>query len=169
VVRPTIEFAPLKSEGEQLTGSATPMMPEDASWNQWPTGARLFNNRAAWVFDVHLEGGHDLRWLPDGTKLELNEPGAGLKPSPVPDDVIRPLLVAALEEERSFIEGDLVQRTRAAGPFRQAYLPLGERHGSLRGLVAFPTGGDWEHVTGLRLTLSVAVDGRATTLEWVFE
>ncbi|MFT7518816.1 MAG: hypothetical protein ACI9MC_000948 [Kiritimatiellia bacterium] len=169
VVRPTIEFTALRSDTPGLEAFATPVMPEDARWNRWPDGSRLFNNRAAWLFEVHIEGDHRLRWMPAGTKLELNEPGDGLSPSRLPDDLIRPLLVAALEEERSFVDGDLVQRTRAAGPFRSAYMPLSEQHGTLRGLVAFPTGGAWKHVTGLRLSVTLAVDDRPTSISWTFD
>jgi hypothetical protein len=162
--------APLLAHGGGVDATARPLRPQQAEWNRWPDGtARLFNDRAGWLLEVEVTGPHSLRWLPIGTGLELNEPGSPIAPAHTPDELLQPLLLGALEQERNFIDGDLIERTRAAGPFRAAYLPLAGQDQVLEGVIAFPIAGGSPQVRAMRLTLAIAVDDRPQTLVFTWE
>ena len=165
-----VQTRPVLSRIADVEARARPLRPQQAEWNRWPDGtARLFNDRAGWLVELRLAGPHQLRWLPAGTGLELNEPGAPIRPARTPDVLLQPLLMGALEQERNFLQGDLMERTRAAGPFRAAYLPLSAQDQVLEGVIAFPTPGGPPQVRSMRLTVAVAVDDRPESLVFVWE
>lgn len=165
-----MEQRALLAKAGDIEIQARPLRPQDAEWNRWPDGtARLFNNSAGWLVELRIDGPHGLRWLPVGTRLEINEPGAPIKPAHTPDELLQPLLIGALEQERNFLEGDLLDRTRAAGPFRAAYLPLSEHEQRLEGVIAFPTPGGPPQARAMRLTVAVAVDDRPQELVFIWE
>ena len=153
-----------------LSATAEVVVPEDADWNQWPDGVRLFNNRAAVVFRVVLrhQGGDALSWRPDQTFVEVNRPGNPLPAASTAEDMLRPLISAALQQERWVLEGDLVARTRGAGAFRAAYLPA-QPATPLDGLVAFAVPPEWEPVPVGALRLRFAVEGLDEPLVFVFD
>jgi hypothetical protein len=84
------------------------------------------------------------------------------------------LLYHAFLEERWSEDGDLVARTRAAGPFRSAYLPPWVAGTELTGVIAFPLAtrdGPLPEiqVAALRLTLAITAADGPHELVWVFE
>ena len=161
---------PVHASVGDVRASARPLRPQQAEWNRWPDGsARLFNDNAGWLIEVQVTGPHRLRWLPVGTGLELNDPGDGLRPAHTPDELLQPLLIGALEQERNFLDGDLIERTRAAGPFRAAYLPLVDQEQVLEGVIAFPVPGAPPQARAMRLTLAVAVDDRPQQMVFVWD
>ena len=167
VAPPTIRFEEKSREAGPVTVTVRPLRPEDAVWNQWRDGTpRLFNNRMAQAFDVEIVGPAPLIWLPNATQLELNDESVVLFAAPTADIVLGELLYWALQQERWVLDGDLVARTRAAGPFRTAYMDLSSfEDGVLGGVIAFPTLYDdvsgqpasaaMMHVVALRLTVAV--------------
>lgn len=153
-----------------LTARATVMLPEDAAWDQWTGfGYRLFNNRAALLLQVRIEGTGRLTWIVEDTLVELNTPETALSPSRAPDELLVPLLQAALLQEQWHLEGDLVERTRAAGPFRSAYLPVSPQQDVLEGLIAFPLQDPSQQIAAMRLTVGVRTESGPVQVVWVFE
>ena len=170
VAPPTIDFEERLAEAGPVQGSALPIRAEEASWNTWSGDeSRLFNNRAAHLFRVEVRGPGPLRWVPGGTSLELNVEGDGLRPAPAADDVLGPLLIWAKAQAEWTADGDLVERTRAAGPFRSAYLPLSAEDSPLEGLIAFPIDEPDHHVVALRLTVEVEAAGVRHQLSWLYD
>ncbi|MBT3221019.1 MAG: hypothetical protein HN348_18190 [Proteobacteria bacterium] len=175
IAPPTIEFSEKTVQSGRVSGTAKPLRPEDAPWNQWSDEtSRLFNNRIGYFFEIRLDidGTEEIRWLPNQTWLEINEPGGALRPATKADELLGPLQNAALHEIGLVLEGDLVDRTRAAGPFRASYLPS-SGEGSLSGTVGFPhknpsTDAD-RHVVGVQLMVEVEVGDEAFDLVWVFD
>ncbi|MBW1877969.1 MAG: hypothetical protein JRI25_03475 [Deltaproteobacteria bacterium] len=161
IAPPNIPFERREQTDEQISVAVRPLRPEDADWNTWPgDAARLFNNRAALLFDVEVVGRGSLKWVPEATSLELNTEGDPMRPAHAPDEVLLPLLRAALVQEQWALKGDLVERTRAAGSFRAAYLSTEPARSPLRGVVAFPLRDPERHVIALRITVAVeAEDG----------
>lgn len=167
-----------------LSGTAELVLAEDASWNHWPgPGPRLFNNRTAHLFHLTVETPPEarVRWLPEASQLELNVTGNTLAPAPNQEPLLDELVFWAFQQERAVLEGDLVERTRAAGDFRRAYMPI-EGLGGLSGLVAFPLvttetnapfldGMDPSelHVVSMRLTLAIEVDDVRRDLVWLLD
>lgn len=158
-----------------VRATARVLRPEEAEWNRWPDGgARLFNDAAALLFVVRVEGTGPLRWVPAATRLELNDERTSILAASSGEPLLGDLLVNAYLEERFGLDGDLVDRARGAGPYRAAYLPLTSDGGVLEGLVAFPLIADGRsvadlHVVALRLTLGVVGDADgAHTLVFVF-
>ena len=100
--------------------------------------------------------------------VELDTPDNALHAASAPDTLLTPLLSAALEQERWVLDGDLVARTRAAGPFRASYLPTG-RSDHLEGVVAFPIGDNDVGVSQMRLTLRIEDEDGIHDLVWVYE
>lgn len=175
IAPPTIEFSKNEVHAGRVHGTALPIRPEDAPWNQWSGRTyRLFNNRIGYFFEVKIDidGTEEIRWLPHQTWLEVNEPGGAMRPATKADELLGPLQNAALHEIDLVLEGDLVDRTRAAGPFRAKYFPAtGE--GSLSGVIGFPhkdpsTEAD-RHVVGVQLMVEVEVGDEAFDLVWVFD
>ena len=170
VAPPTIDFEERAIEDNGLRAFARPLRPEDATWNQWPAaGLRLFNNRAVYLFVVSIEGEGPLQWLPESTHLSLNGGDPILPPSPSPEELLEPLLQAALLEERYVLTGDLVERARAAGPFRAAYLPLSAESGSLTGVIAFPLSDADRHVVRQELVVGVRRADVDVHLAWIYD
>ena len=138
VAPPTVDFEPHRVSDGPYSATLRLVLPEDARWNQWTAGSvRLFNNRAAYLFDVQVEGPGALQWLPDRTTLTLNTDERSVRAVALPDELLEPLMSAALWQERFGLPGDLVARTRAAGPFRSEYLSRGDGAGRLHGTLAF--------------------------------
>jgi hypothetical protein len=173
---PSIDPEVRSAEDGTVRAVAAPLRPEDAPWNQWATGgARLFNDRVALLFSVRIEGTGPIRWVPAATRLEVNDAATSIGASSSGELLLGELLVNAYLEERHGLDGELVDRTRAAGPFRAEYLPLASADGVLEGVLAFPLVWDGRaigdaHIVALRLTVGVVGerDG-AATLVWVFE
>jgi hypothetical protein len=152
---PTIAFESRTATDGTVEVTVTPIRAEDAPWNQWEgEGARLFNNRAAHLFEVSIAGRDDVRWIPEASGLELNVEGSPTPPHRHPDNLLVPLLEYARQQERWLLSGDLMARTRAAGPFRAAYMPIGVHSQTVRGVVAFPIVDPQQLVVGLRVTLA---------------
>ncbi|MBX2800036.1 MAG: hypothetical protein KTR31_20330 [Myxococcales bacterium] len=160
-----------------VTATARPLRPEDAPWNRWPTGGhRLFNNRAALLFEVSIRSDEPLVWLPAGTTLELNDEHTVVPAAETTEALLADLLSHAFLEEQWSIPGDLVDRARGAGPFRAAYLPLHAQDGAMEGIMAFPL---WAgpgrslaelHVVAVRLTVKVGMGSEEEAdLVWVFD
>jgi hypothetical protein len=167
---PTVTLEPRTLEEGAVTVTVNPLRPEDAAWNAWPgPTVRLFNNRAALMFEVTVDGGGRVAWLPDRTGLELNEVGNPLPPAHTPDELLVPVLRAALLQEGYGLEGDAVERTRAAGPFRTAYLPLGPVDSPMTGVIGFPLLEPDRHVVAFRLTLAVLAPDGTHTLSFLYE
>ena len=139
IAPPTIDFTSVQATIGDLTITATPASPEQATWNSWPgPESRLFNNRSGLMFVITTAGATPARWLPFQSTLAVNGAEVGSAPSATPDELLVPLLGAALEAERHVVDSDLVERTRAAGPFRSAYLSTAAELPPSTGVVVFP-------------------------------
>ena len=170
VAPPTVDFEWREATSGDVTTRIRPLRPEDAEWNQWPgDGYRLFNNRAALLFEVEIDGDPPLRWVPERSTLELNDAGTPLLAAATPDDLLVPLLRAALVQEQFGTDGDLVDRTRAAGPFRAAYLPLSASRPQVKGVIAFPLEAPEQHVIAFRVRLRVHGADGGHDLTWLYE
>jgi len=183
VAPPSIEGTPLLVVVNDISGSAVPIRAESADWNQWPgTSSRLFNNRAALLFELEITSGEAVRWVPERTRLELNHEGNLLRAAPTQEVLLEDLLFWAYHQERNVLDGDLALRARAAGPLREAYLPITPER-LLTGIVAFPlvTSPENEryyvdmdpsdfHIVSMRLTVAVRDPrGEIVELVWLFE
>ncbi len=170
VAPPVIEFERMTVTNQGVTMQILPIRAEEAAWNQWPDATlRLFNNRAAYLFEVRLSAEGPLQWVPERSGLELNKPGAPLRAAESPEELLQPLLAAALDQERYVIDGDLVERTRAAGPFRALYMPVGGQDTQVSGIVAFPLDDGEQHVVGLKVTIGVNGPNGATDLAVTYD
>lgn len=161
---PTVSMDAREATDGAVRVTVTPLRPEDAAWNTWPGPTlRLFNNRAALLFEVSVEASGPVRWIPERTGLELNVEGDPIAPAQTADELLVPVLRAALLQESYGLSGDHVERTRGAGPFRSGYLALGHAEPPLVGLIGFPLHDPEQHVVAMRLTLAVeAADGPHT-------
>ena len=79
------------------------------------------------------------------------------------------VLRAALLQEGFGLDGDHVERTRAAGPFRTAYMPLGSVAAPLHGVIAFPLLDPDKHVVALRVTVGVQGPDGAHAVAFLYE
>lgn len=151
------------------------VLPEEAAWNRWRDGsARLFNNRVALLFEVKVDGPGPLAWDAHATTLELNDEQTRLTAAPDAEVLLGGLLVHALLAAEWGIETELVDRTRAAGPFRVAYLEPRVERGPLEGVVGFQLWDGTEllgdmHVAAMRLRLAVESAGEPHVLEVLIE
>lgn len=176
VAPPAITFEPVEIEAGRVHATARALRPEDAPWNQWPGGGpRLFNNRAALLFELRIEAPGATAWLPEATWLELNDAETVVPAAETTEALLEELLYWAFMEERWLAGGDLVDRARGAGPFRGAYLPLHASDGVLEGVVAFPMGVEPGvsladlHVVAVRLTVGILSDDGEQQLVWVID
>jgi hypothetical protein len=170
IAPPNVAFEAHEATDGAITVTVEPLRPEDASWNAWPgPSSRLFNNRAALLFEVTVVSTGPVRWIPDNTGLELNDPGHPLPPARTADELLAPLLRAALFQERYALDGDYVQRTRAAGPFRSAYLPLDAADSPLHGVIGFPLPDPEEQVIALRVTVGVQGKDGPHAVKFLYE
>jgi hypothetical protein len=166
---PSVSAATATRSGD-VAGEARQVRPEDAGWNAWSDGPRLFNNSAALIFHLRIEADGPVLWAPEGAELALNDDRTVLGAAPSAEVLLTDLLFHAYLEEQWAVEGDLVARTRGAGPFRAAYLPPVAEDGVLEGLLAFPLADAQSmHIVAMRLTVPVRTDDGRTTLVWVFE
>jgi hypothetical protein len=182
VAPPSIESRSAYVAAGPITGTAELVLPEEAEWNQWPgPTVRLFNNRAALLFQVEIASDAPVRWVPEKTRLELNREGNVFRAAESQEVLLEDLLFWAYHQERNVLEGDLAQRARAAGPLREAYMPA-EEDALLAGLIAFPLvetseneryirGGDPAdyHVVSMRLTVGLETPQGREELVWLFE
>jgi hypothetical protein len=155
-----------------VTGQVRLLRPEEASWNRWVDGQlRLFNNRAALLFEITLQGPGPLAWDPESARLEVNDERTVLLAAGSAEILLAELLFYAYLERQWGFDGDLVNRTRAAGAFRMAYAPTVEPGDTLSGVIAFPLAElpSAPHVVALRLTLAVTADDGVHVLVWVFD
>lgn len=178
IAPPTVGQRELSARSGGLQVVARLVRPETAAWNAWPDGsARLFNDRVAHLFEIEVTGGGPIGWLPGATTLELNDPGTVLLAAPDGEILLHDLHALALQAERQLLDGELAERTRAAGAFRSAYLPPAGAD-RLAGVVAFPL---WatnpgeqaslaeKHVVAMRLTLALMDADGPRSVELVFE
>lgn len=170
IAPPTIDFVPVQVTRGSWTITATPALPEEAPWNAWPgPEARLFNNRSGLMFAIATSGEGPVRWLPEGSRLRVNHAPTALAPSATPDELLVPLLGAALEAERHVVDSDLVDRTRAAGPFRAAYLSTAAEVPPTAGVVVFPLQDPEAQVVYVELTLAFDTPAGPTTFLFTWE
>ena len=170
VAPPTIDWERSESKVGELTASVTPFRAEDARWNQWPGELfRLFNNRAGFFFEVEVSGSEALRWVPELTKLVVNGGQSTLYPAHRADEMLVPLAQAALAQESMVLSGDFVDRHRAAGPFRSAYLPLEISDEVLSGIVCFPMADPEMHVVKIEVVIAVASGQSSHQLTWTLD
>lgn len=168
VAPPTVSFEPQLVEAEGLTAKVRLVLPEEADWNEWSEGLRLFNNRAAYFFEVSVAGEGKISWIPADTVLERNSEDDRLGAAGDPDDFLFPLQQAAIHSAMLVIDSDYSDRARAAGPFRAAYLSRRGGKDRLEGLIGFQAEDTYRHVVAMRLTLAVRTDVgvRNLVVEW---
>ncbi len=171
IAPPSIAEASGSAERGGVHVRAALVRPEEASWNGWGDGtARLFNDGAAFLVEVSIEADGPVSWSPVRTILEVNDARLAVAAAPSAEPLLTELLFHAWLEERWWLEGDLSERARAAGPFRAAYLPSRSEDGHLAGIIAFPLGEHArDHVVALRLTLALEVGGEPTEARIVFD
>jgi hypothetical protein len=175
VAPPSVDREPHVLADGDVRATVRLVLPEEAEWNQWRDGgARLFNNRVALLFDVQLEGPGPLGWRPERTTLELNDETLRLTAAPDAEVLLGGLLVHALLAAEWGIETELVDRTRAAGPFRDVYLEHDTEEGPLEGVIGFQLWDGKEalgdlHVAAMRLRLAVHAAGEDHVLEAVID
>lgn len=167
IAPPTIDFTPVQATSGSLTVTATPASPEQALWNSWPgPESRLFNNRSGLMFTIATAGDGPARWLPFESALMVNRAAIGTAPAATPDELLVPLLGAALEAERHVVDSDLVDRTRAAGPFRAAYLSTAAETPPTTGVVVFPLVDAEAQVVEVDLALAFETPAGVQTLRF---
>lgn len=166
---PPVELAEPTVRVDGVVGTLRRVRAEDEDWNQFPAGdLRLFNDRAAWMFAVHLTGTGEVRWVPEGSRLDVNVDDDPHLPASSPELLLQPLVDAARRQERWVLDGDLHVRLREARAFRAAYLPTSSAP-VLDGVVAFPRRDGDGPVAAMRVTLQVEDDEGLHTLSWLFE
>lgn len=169
---PSLSQTTQEAEVGSVKGQARLLRPEEASWNRWVDGEmRLFNNRAALLFEITLQGPGPLEWDPESARLEINDERTVLLAAGSAEVLLAELLFHAYLERQWGFDGDLVNRTRAAGAFRMAYAPTVEVGDTLSGVIAFPLSevAEMPHVVALRLTLTVTAEDGAHVLVWVMD
>lgn len=168
IAPPTVSPEPQVVESEGVSARVRVLRAEEASWNEWGEGVRLFNERAGYFFAVELAGEGRLAWLPERTLLERNVEGSPLRASADPDEFLLPLQQAALHAAALVLDRDFGERARAAGPFRSAYLSRRAQRDRLDGVVGFRADDTSLHVVAMRLTLAVQTETgpRDLVIEW---
>ena len=140
IAPPTVSFDRVEQEIDGVKAYAQVLLLEDARWNQWDgPGYRLFNNRLGigFVVGVSVDDPETMiSWLPESTFVELNTEEELNYASASADLLLGPLHSAALRQQEGGLEGDFVDRLRAARSFRTAYVPI-ESPGSWEGVVVF--------------------------------
>jgi len=173
VAPPSVDPAPQEVRTGSLFGRAQPVRAEQAPWNAWlDPGPRLFNDRSALLFEVRITSEAPVAWRPSDTRLELNDEDTVLRAASSSEALLHELLYWAYLEQRSGGDGDLIDRSRLAGPFRLAYVPHHSDDGVLSGLIAFPftaAAPADTHVVAMRLTVGVTTAAGPEDLVWVFE
>ncbi len=168
IAPPTIDFVPVEQSVGGNVVTVTPIRAEEEDWNRWPGPThRLFNNRAGLLFDVRIDG--EAAWIPVSSRLNVNELPTGLPAVATPDDLLLPLLRAALLQEQWALDGSLVERTRAAGPYRAAYLQRNALDPDGHGIVGFQLPDPELHVTSANLTLVFRDASGLHSATWEFD
>ena len=176
IAPPTVSFDSTPLELDGLVAYAQPLLLENATWNAWEgPGSRLFNNRLGIAFKVGVtlaDPEARIGWAPQSTFVELNEEDDLNYASASADLLLGPLHSAALRQQEGGLEGDLVDRLRAARQFREAYVP-GESLGTWEGVIVFPefevAMSDFRIVGDMRLTVAVHIDGVRRILVWTLD
>ena len=166
---PGVDPGPAVAEVEGVLGRAKLVRPEAQSWNRWGPEDKplLFNDSVALLFDVQVQAAGELRWVVEDCWLEVNSPQVRLPAAASAEHVLADLQWYALEQERWLIDGDLVQRTRHAGGFREAFFhPVTD---GFAGVIPFALVDPEAHIGALRLRVTVTVDGVPRELVWVFQ
>ena len=146
-----------------------PIRPEAAFWNQYAgSELRLFNNRAGWFFEVAATGNGSVRWVPTGSKLEINTATDVRFPFVSPETLLEPLIEHARLQEEWMLDGDLHLRAGRAREFRASYLSAAERT-SIHGVVGFGRLMDPGPIHSMRLTMAFQDDDGLHRVQWVFE
>jgi hypothetical protein len=175
VAPPSVERGPKRASAGPVTATVELVLPEEESWNRWRDGsARLFNNRVALLFDVRIDGPGPITWDARQSTLALNDEHTVLTAAEDAEILLAGLLVHALLSEEWGVECDLVDRTRAAGPFRAAYLSPSATEAPLEGLLGFQLWNGEEalgdlHVAAMRIRLAVEAGGEPHTVEITME
>ena len=130
---------------------------------------RLFNNRAAHLFQFTVRGTGSLQWIPDETRLHLNWPEVSLEPALRADDLLEPLRKVALTEQQWMIPTDYTKRHRNAGAFRSKYLPIEPRPNQISGIIAFPIANDSRHVVAMQIDFVVQTNRGPVSFSWIYD
>jgi hypothetical protein len=145
------------------------VQPEEASWNLYHGDkSRLFNDRAAWIFEVRAESSEPVRWLASETRLEINEEGNIRHPYFTPETLLSSLLEYARIQEKWAIDGDLHHRAGGAGEFRQSYIGL-IAESPFEGVIAFERHPEELPIEAMRLTLGLEDSKGQHVVSWLFE
>lgn len=155
IAPPTVSLEALKSGDDQVQVSARYVPVDDAPWNRWTHGVRLFNQRAGYLFEVEVSGPGPMSLDHGATILERNVEGDTLKSERDMEVFLLPLQSAALHASSLLLDVDFADRARAAGDFREAVLNDDPDGQGLRGLVGFRAEDTERHVTAMRLTLAI--------------
>ena len=78
IAPPTVSMEPVESGDDHVRVRARYVPVEQASWNRWTHGVRLFNQRAGYLFELDVEGSEPLTLNYADTTLERNVEGAAL-------------------------------------------------------------------------------------------
>ena len=168
IAPPTVSMEPVESGDDHLRVRARYVPVEQASWNRWTHGVRLFNQRAGYLFELDVEGSEPLTLNYADTTLERNVEGAALTAEQDLEVFLLPLQSAALHASSLLLDVDFADRARAAGEFRSAWLTADSSQRRLQGLVGFRAEDTERHVTAMRLTLAVQTPAgpRQIALTW---
>ena len=170
IAPPTISFSPKTVKKNGWVATIEPVLAEQQPWNQWPgDGYRLFNNRAAHLFYVTIDGTGPIQWKSDETKIRINYPEKSLDSAQTADELLAPLRKAAVSEQEWILDTQFGKRHRGAGSFRAAYLPSDPRTHQIRGLIAFPVVETSQHVVVIEVDLSVQTAKGKQTFTWLFD
>ena len=170
IAPPTISYSPKTVKKNGWMATIEPVLAEEQIWNRWPgEGYRLFNNRAAHLFSVTIEGTGSIQWRPEGTKMRVNYPEKSLNSAHTADELLAPLREAALSEQKWILDTQFGRRHRGAGSFRAAYLPSDPRTHQIRGLVAFPVVESSAHIVVIEVDLTVQTAKGEYTFTWLFD
>jgi len=170
IAPPTISFSEKTVKKNGWVATIEPILAEQQSWNQWPNeGYRLFNNRAAHLFRVTIEGFGPIHWRPERSELRINYPQDPLRAAHTADELLAPLRKAAVTEQEWILNTDFAKRHRGAGSFRQAYLPGDPRTHKISGIVAFPVVSETIHVVVLEVDLTVQTAKGDCTFTWTYD
>lgn len=148
-----------------------PLRPEEVAWNQWDAEtSRLFNNAAGYLWAVQIESSSTLRWLPDQSRLLVNEQANEFSPSPTPSVVLRELALLSQWQRTGEAPYDFQSRLAAATPFKERYLPLTVPPGDHAFVVLFPAPAARLDPVAMQLELAFYREGRGVErFSYLFE
>lgn len=170
IAPPTISFSPKTVKKNGWVATIQPVLAEQQSWNRWPgNGFRLFNNRAAFLFKVTIEGTGSIQWKPEQSVIRVNYPQEVLTAAHTADELLAPLRKAAVTEQEWILNTEFGKRHRGAGTFRTAYLPSDPRTHQISGIVAFPVVAASTHVVVIEVDLTVQTAKGEYTFSWMYD